>query len=113
MADYVHSKGLQFGLHIMRGIPWQAVENDLPKDARNLATLVDNAYRLNSNYKYAGMPLWNCIGSVEIAMWDLIGNNIQRPVYELLGEYSGMVCPSIPLITSTSNSANCLYKVFC
>ncbi len=29
LAYYVHSKGLKFGLHIMRGIPWQAVENDL------------------------------------------------------------------------------------
>ncbi len=27
LADYVHSKGLKFGIHIMRGIPWQAVEN--------------------------------------------------------------------------------------
>jgi hypothetical protein len=25
MADYVHSKGLKFGIHIMRGIPKQAV----------------------------------------------------------------------------------------
>jgi len=30
LADYVHSKGLKFGLHIMRGIPWQAVEEDTP-----------------------------------------------------------------------------------
>ena len=56
------------------------------KDARNLPVLVDNAYRLNSNYKYAGMPLWNCIGSVEIALWDLLGKLAQKPVYELLGK---------------------------
>jgi L-alanine-DL-glutamate epimerase-like enolase superfamily enzyme len=56
------------------------------KDARNLPQLVDNAYRLNSNYKYAGMPLWNCIGSVEIAIWDLLGRIVQKPVYELLGK---------------------------
>ena len=43
------------------------------KDARHVQLLTDNAYRLNSNYKYAGMPLWNCIGSVEIAVWDLLG----------------------------------------
>jgi alpha-galactosidase len=30
LADYVHSKGLKFGLHIMRGIPRQAVERNLP-----------------------------------------------------------------------------------
>ncbi|MCY7352545.1 MAG: mandelate racemase/muconate lactonizing enzyme family protein [Cytophagaceae bacterium] len=56
------------------------------KDARDLRQLTDNAYRLNSNYKYAGMPLWNCIGSVEIACWDLIGQTARQPVCQLLGE---------------------------
>lgn len=56
------------------------------QDARNLPQLVDNAYRLNSNYKYAGMPLWNCIGSVEIAVWDLLGQLARKPVYALLGK---------------------------
>lgn len=56
------------------------------KDARDLPQLVDNAYRLNSNYKYAGMPLWNCIGSVEIATWDLLGRLARKPVYDLLGK---------------------------
>jgi alpha-galactosidase len=30
LADYVHSKRLKFGIHIMRGIPRQAVEKNLP-----------------------------------------------------------------------------------
>jgi alpha-galactosidase len=30
LADYIHSKGLKFGIHIMRGIPWNAVAEDLP-----------------------------------------------------------------------------------
>jgi len=30
LADYVHSKGLKFGIHIMRGIPRQAVEQNTP-----------------------------------------------------------------------------------
>ncbi len=30
LADYVHSKGLKFGIHIMRGIPRQAVDKNLP-----------------------------------------------------------------------------------
>jgi L-alanine-DL-glutamate epimerase-like enolase superfamily enzyme len=55
------------------------------KDARDLPALADNAYRLNSNYKYAGMPLWNCIGSVEIAGWDLLGKLARKPAYALLG----------------------------
>lgn len=30
LADYTHARGMKFGLHIMRGIPTQAVEADLP-----------------------------------------------------------------------------------
>lgn len=30
LADYVHKKGLKFGIHLMRGIPRQAVEKNLP-----------------------------------------------------------------------------------
>ena len=30
LADYVHSKGLKFGIHVMRGIPGEAVEKKLP-----------------------------------------------------------------------------------
>ena len=30
LADYVHNKGLKFGIHMMRGIPKYAVENKLP-----------------------------------------------------------------------------------
>jgi hypothetical protein len=30
LADYIHTKGLKFGIHIMRGIPRQAVEKNLP-----------------------------------------------------------------------------------
>lgn len=30
LADYVHAKGLKFGIHIMRGIPRKAVDENLP-----------------------------------------------------------------------------------
>jgi len=30
LADYVHRKGLKFGIHIMRGIPWNAVAKKTP-----------------------------------------------------------------------------------
>mgnify|MGYP000036211863 CR=1 FL=1 len=30
LGDYIHSKGLKFGIHIMRGIPRQAVEKNTP-----------------------------------------------------------------------------------
>lgn len=30
LADYIHSKGLKFGIHVMRGVPVNAVRNNLP-----------------------------------------------------------------------------------
>ncbi len=30
LANYIHSKGLKFGFHIMRGVPWNAVSNNTP-----------------------------------------------------------------------------------
>lgn len=30
LADYIHGLGLKFGIHIMRGIPWKAVDEKLP-----------------------------------------------------------------------------------
>ncbi len=35
LADYVHSKGLKFGIHIMRGIPKLAVDKKLPIKGTN------------------------------------------------------------------------------
>ncbi len=74
---------MQHLISLLKGL---VVPHFINKDARDIGTLVDNSYRLNSNYKYAGMPLWNCIGSVEIATWDLIGNTLKKPVYDLLGK---------------------------
>ncbi len=55
MADYVHSKGLKLGIHIMRGIPWQAVERDLPISgsayrARDIANPADICLWYNATY---------------------------------------------------------------
>ncbi|MFN4145427.1 MAG: mandelate racemase/muconate lactonizing enzyme family protein [Runella sp.] len=74
---------MQHLVSLLRGL---VLPHFVDKDARELPQLVDNAYRLNSNYKYAGMPLWNCIGSVEIATWDLLGRLAQQPVYQLIGQ---------------------------
>lgn len=74
---------MQYLVSLLKGL---VLPHFVGKDARDLPQLVDNAYRLNSNYKYAGMPLWNCIGSVEIAVWDLLGKIAQKPVYEFLGK---------------------------
>jgi L-alanine-DL-glutamate epimerase-like enolase superfamily enzyme len=56
------------------------------KDARDLEFLVDEVYRVKSHYKYAGMPFWNCVGHVEIALWDLMGKTARKPVHALLGK---------------------------
>lgn len=35
LADYIHSQGLKFGIHIMRGVPKEAVERKLPIKGTN------------------------------------------------------------------------------
>ncbi|MFH6957086.1 glycoside hydrolase family 27 protein [Flavobacterium aquidurense] len=43
LADYIHKKGLKFGIHIMRGIPKKAVEDKLPIKRANGIT-ADQVY---------------------------------------------------------------------
>ncbi|CAN5900318.1 arabinonate dehydratase [soil metagenome] len=68
------------------------------KDARDLEFLVDEVYRVNSHYKYAGMPFWNCVGHVEIAIWDMLGKTAGQPVPALLGK---QVRTQIPVYLSS------------
>lgn len=51
LADYVHSKGLKFGIHIMRGVPRVAVTNNLPIKGGNGKTTADI-------YSTANMCTW-------------------------------------------------------
>jgi alpha-galactosidase len=46
LAGYIHSKGLKFGIHVMRGIPWNAVAKNTPVkgtgyNAADIANLKD------------------------------------------------------------------------
>lgn len=55
LADYIHSKGLKFGIHIMRGVPKVAVTKNLPikgtaKTAANIYTTADQCTWLQDNY---------------------------------------------------------------
>ncbi|HMO40304.1 MAG TPA: mandelate racemase/muconate lactonizing enzyme family protein [Saprospiraceae bacterium] len=68
------------------------------KDARNIESLCEDVLLDERNYKYGGMPFWNCAGTVEIAIWDLLGNIAQKPVYQLLGEQK---CREIPVYLSS------------
>jgi len=42
LADYVHNKGLKFGIHIMRGVPKEAVDQKLP--IKNTEITADQIY---------------------------------------------------------------------
>ncbi len=52
LADYVHSLGLKFGIHIMRGIPRQAV-------SRNLPVYGTDGIRARDIAKTASICAWN------------------------------------------------------
>lgn len=51
LADYVHSKGLKFGLHALRGIPRQAVEQNTPilGSAARAADIADRSHTCRWN----------------------------------------------------------------
>lgn len=63
IADYIHSLGLKFGIHIMRGIPRQAVHADLTiKDSKYTARQVAHHFSVCSwNTDMYGMK--NCDGA--------------------------------------------------
>ena len=63
IADYIHSLGLKFGIHIMRGIPRQAVHANLPiKDSEYTARQVAHHFSVCSwNTDMYGMR--NCEGA--------------------------------------------------
>ncbi len=55
LADYVHAKGMKFGIHLNRGIPWQAVDRDLPikgnrSRAKDIANPADICEWFNATY---------------------------------------------------------------
>lgn len=54
------------------------------RDARDIESLVDEVFLDERNYKFAGMPFWNCVGNIEIALWDLLSRVAHRPVSDLL-----------------------------
>jgi len=60
------------------------------KDARDIERLVDNVYtsqdKRGSVYKYAGMPFWNIVGHIEVAIFDLLARIAGTGVNQLLGQ---------------------------
>ena len=55
------------------------------KDATGLATLIDDIYRDQSNYKLSGMPFWACVAWAEFALLDLLGRAAGRSVAQMAG----------------------------
>ena len=80
LADYVHSLGLKFGIHIMRGIPRAAVEKNLPilgtsEHARDVANLLNTCSWSKAMYgvdvsKSAGQAYYNSLAKL-YAQWDV------------------------------------------
>lgn len=62
----------------------------LGKDVRDIESLVDGVYTVSdqrgSVYKYAGMPFWNIVGHIEIAIFDMLGKIAGVPVNQLIGK---------------------------
>lgn len=60
------------------------------KDARDIESLVDGVYTVRDSrgsvYKYAGMPFWNIVGHLEVAVFDMLARKAGVPVNQLLGQ---------------------------
>jgi L-alanine-DL-glutamate epimerase-like enolase superfamily enzyme len=56
------------------------------QDLRDLPELVAGVYTYQNNYKYTGLMLWNSVAHVEVALLDLLGKIVGKPVGALLGE---------------------------
>jgi L-alanine-DL-glutamate epimerase-like enolase superfamily enzyme len=54
------------------------------KDLRLLPEIITDIYLADRNYKYAGMPFSNCVGHVELAIWDLLGRMAQKTAWQLI-----------------------------
>lgn len=57
------------------------------EDARDLERLVDDAYRSERNYKFAGgMNFWFCVGNIELAILGMLGQKAGVPVWKLFSD---------------------------
>lgn len=73
------------------------------KDARSIELLLDELYRVNSNYKLQGLTFWVCVAAAEIAVLDLLGQASGLSIAELFG---GTVRRDIAVYRASSNRGN-------
>lgn len=73
------------------------------KDARDLESLLQGVYLDASNYKWQGLPFWVSVAVTEIAILDLIGKTIGKPLGELFGK---VIRKQIPVYRASGNRGN-------
>ncbi|HEX3747109.1 MAG TPA: mandelate racemase/muconate lactonizing enzyme family protein [Bryobacteraceae bacterium] len=71
----------------------------LGKDARDLESLVDEVYAVDSNYKLAGQEFWCPVAYIEQSLFDLMGKSLKKPAGEMMG---GILRKEIPVYLSGS-----------
>ncbi len=107
----VKSKGGHFGripanekiIHLMGILNDLIVPFFIGKNAREVESIIREIYRVNSNYKYAGMPFWICVAHVELAILDMLANVENKPVGQLFGS---QVREKFPVYLSTFDREN-------
>jgi L-alanine-DL-glutamate epimerase-like enolase superfamily enzyme len=75
----------------------------LKRDARQLETLLWDAYRFNSNYKLQGLGLWTSVAAMEMALLELMAQTAQRPLADFFG---GAGRRDIPVYYASGNRGN-------
>jgi len=72
--------------HIYPLLSTRVMPRFVGKDARDLDKLVHDVFAWGQNYKWQGLGFWSCVAWVEFAVLDLIGNHVDAPLGELVGE---------------------------
>ena len=73
------------------------------KDARDLEALLDEVYLAGSNYKWQGLPFWVSVAVTEIAILDMLGKTVNKPLGELVGS---IIRREIPVYRASGNRGN-------
>ena len=124
LADYIHSLGLKFGLHIIRGIPREAVNGNLPINggafkATAAADLTDvcpwNAYNYGVKSNEAGQAYYDSIArlyaswGVDFVKADCIADHPYKPE-EIRMLRSALEKSGRPMVLSLSPGPTALDK---
>jgi L-alanine-DL-glutamate epimerase-like enolase superfamily enzyme len=81
----------------------QVIPTFLGQDARRLEDQLWEVYRAQSNYKLQGIALWSGVAAVEMALLELMGRSVQRPMADFFG---GVKRREIPIYTASGNRGN-------